>query len=84
MMLILLLIVLVLLLGPLRPWSARHWAFLASIGLGALSGWVLGCVIMRFCGSLTFLPLLGAVVGAWELGSVGPSILRKIDNDGKE
>ena len=80
-----LLIVVVLVLGPLRPWIGRHWALLASVLLGAAFGWIMGALVTGTCSaSVPWLPLAWAVVGAIALGRVGPAWLRKIQKDGKE
>lgn len=74
----------VLLLGPLRRWFGRHWAFLASATGGALFGLVLGALVLRTCGGPAYLPLLWGAVGAIALGHRGPSVLRRIERDGRD
>jgi len=84
MTVVLLIIAFALLLGPLRPWSARHWALLTSLLVGAFLGWTIGSAIAAFCRHLWYMPALGTLLGAWELAAIGPGILRRIDKDGKE
>ena len=81
---LLLIILLVLLLGPLRLWIGRHWAFFISLVAGAVFGWVLGAMILGTCGGPAFLPIAWALVGAIALGRSGPAWLRKIERDGKD
>ena len=77
--------VIVLLLGPLRHWLGRHWAFLTSVAVGAALGLVLGGVLMaRTGGTIPYLPLVFAAIGAAALGQEGPTWLRKITKDGKD
>lgn len=77
--------VVVLLLGPLRPWVGRHWAFLGSTILGGALGLLAGAWALGACGaSIPFLPLLWALVGAIALGRAGPAWLRKIAQDGRK
>jgi len=79
------LVLFVLLLGPLRPWVARHWALLLSILAGAGGGFMVGALVLRSSGGgadLAMLPLLGALIGAVVLGDVGPAWLRRIEKDG--
>ena len=76
--------VIVLLLGPLRHWVGRHWAFLISIIAGAAFGFLMGAWAMARSGhSYPGLPLLWALVGAIAAGRVGPAVLRRIERDGK-
>ena len=76
--------VVVLLIGPLRPWVGRHWAFLVSAVLGGGLGFLAGAWVLGTCGtSVPFLPLLWAAVGAIALGRAGPAWLRRISNDGR-
>lgn len=76
--------VIVLLLGPLRHWVGRHWAFLVSIIAGAALGSFMGAwVIARSGSSYPGLPLLFALIGAIAAGRVGPAVLRQIERDGK-
>jgi len=80
----LLIVGLILFLGPLRRWAGRHWAFLTSVALGALCGWILGAVVFGMCGGNPIVPLLWAIVSAVAFARVGPAVLRKIDKDGKD
>lgn len=81
---LLLVITVLLLLGPLRRWVGRHWAFLLSVIAGGAFGLLLGAWVVGTCGSShAGLPLLWAVVGAIAAARVGPSILRDIEKDGK-
>lgn len=82
---LILIAVTVLLLGPLRPWVGRHWAFLLSVTAGAGFGWALGSWVLATCGGrIPYLPLAWAVVAAAALAGAGPAWLRKIERDGKE
>ena len=81
---LLLIVVVVLLVGPLRPWVGRHWAFLISMVAGAVFGWVLGAVVIGRRGGPAFLPLVSAVICAIALGRSGPAWVRKIERDGKD
>ena len=84
MKLLLLIPVLVLLLGPLRPWVGRHWSFLLSIFIGAVAGFVIGTKMNGDLGhAFPAAPLIGALIGAAAIGHIGPSILRNIERDGK-
>lgn len=77
-------IVIVILLGPLRRWTGRHWAFLVSVLAGAAFGFFAGAFVMAKAGcSFAGLPLLWALVGAIAAGRVGPAVLRQIQKDGK-
>ena len=76
-------VVLVLLLGPLRPWAGRHWAFLTSVALGIGSGYLLGTFLTRY-GLPALTPVLGALAGAVALGDSLPVILRQIEKDGRD
>jgi hypothetical protein len=78
--------IILLLLGPLRPWVGRHWAFLLCTMAGAVCGFMVGALILSSSGgglSLAVLPLLGALAGAIVIGDVGPAWLRRIEKDGK-
>ena len=80
----LLVILVILLLGPLRPWVGSHWALLFSITAGAVIGLFIGAYITAQCGSsYAWLPFVGALIGAATAGKVGPEWLRKIETDGK-
>lgn len=73
-------------LGPLRPWVGRHWALLISVIAGALFGFVLGAFALATGGtdhSIVPLPLLWGLIGAIAVGRVGPAWLRHIEKDGK-
>jgi hypothetical protein len=74
--------VLVLLFGPLRPWVGRHWAFLLSIIAGGAFGFFLG--LLAVGPSCPFLPFLWGLVGAIAAARTGPSILRKLQKDGRD
>ena len=77
-------ILVILLLGPLRLWFGRHWAFLFSTVTGAVIGLFIGGYIAGQCGpSYAWLPLVGALIGAAIAGSKGPIWLRDIEKDGK-
>ena len=76
--------IIVLLLGPLRPWLGRHWAFLLSVIAGTIGGLFVAGLVMRSSGRATpALPLLFAIVGAIAAGQAGPAWLRRIQKDGK-
>jgi uncharacterized membrane protein len=81
--LLLIILVIVILLGPLRKWVGRHWAFLFSIFAGAIAGFVIGTILTGF-GAPSFTPLLGAIACAIECGQWGPELLRHIEKDGKQ
>lgn len=82
MKLLLIIFVIVILLGPLRKWAGRHWAFLFSVCTGAIAGFILGTILTRF-GAPPITPLLGTIAFAVESGRLGPEILRHIEKDGK-
>ena len=84
MRLLLIIILLALLFGPLRPWVGRHWAFLVSIVAGAVFGFVLGALVIGSGGGPAFLPVLWALVGAAAFAHGGPAILRHIGKDGRK
>lgn len=78
--------IIILLLGPLRPWVGRHWAFLLCTMAGAVCGFLLGALLLISSGGhqgFAVLPLLGALIGAIVIGDVGPAWLRHIEKDGK-
>lgn len=78
-------VVIVLLLGPLRPWIARHWAFLVSVFGGAAIGFFWGSFIMyKLNYHVAGLPLASALIVAIAAGQYGPAILRRIEGDGKD
>jgi hypothetical protein len=83
MKLLLVIIVITMLLGPLRHWAGRHWAFLVSVVGGAIAGFVLGAILTRF-GAPAVTPLVGAIAVAIECGQLGPELLRQIEKDGKK
>jgi hypothetical protein len=83
MKLLLIILVIVILLGPLRKWAGRHWAFLFSAFAGAITGFAIGTILTRF-GAPPFTPLLGAIAFAIEGGWLVPEILRHIEKDGKQ
>jgi Mg/Co/Ni transporter MgtE len=83
MKLLLLVVVIIILFGPLRPWVGRHWAFLISVAGGAIAGFVIGAILTGF-GAPVFTPLLGAIVFAVECGQLGPAWFREIEKDGKK
>ena len=77
----------VTLLGPLRRWVGRHWAFLLSTIAGAALGFVLGAWVLALGGggsSAAALPLLWGLVGAIAVGRAGPAWLRHMEKDGKD
>lgn len=81
---LLVIIVIVILLGPLRRWTGRHWAFLLSVMAGAAFGFLAGLFVIAKAGcSFPGLPLLWALVGAIAAARVGPAVLRHIERDGK-
>jgi peptidoglycan/LPS O-acetylase OafA/YrhL len=75
--------VIVLLLGPLRHWAGRHWAFLVSLIGGATAGFILGSILIKF-GAPTYVPLLAAIIFAVECARFGPEMLRDIEKDGRK
>ena len=81
----LLIVILLLLCGPLRPWLGRHWALLLSVIGGAIGGVLFAGFVMHTSGRATpALPLLSAIVGAIAAGQAGPAWLRRIQKDGKD
>jgi CHASE2 domain-containing sensor protein len=77
-------VLVVMLLGPLRPWIGRHWALLLSTITGAVIGLFIGGYIAAQCGSsYAWLPLVGALIGAASTGNAGAEWLRHIEKDGK-
>jgi hypothetical protein len=84
MKLLLVIMVLVLLFGPLRRWAGRHWALLLSTSAGAVIGLFIGGFITAKCGpAYGWLPLAGALTGAFVAIGLGPKWLRDIERDGK-
>jgi len=78
-------IVIVLLLGPLRPWIARHWAFVVSVFTGAVFGFFWASFVMSKLGCLVpGLPLMSALIVSIAASRAGPALLRKIEKDGKD
>ena len=81
---LLIILVTVLLIGPLRRWAGRHWAFLTSASFGAVFGYVVGSVLLAMSPTIPSLaPLVGAIVCGIEAGLAGPAWLRHIERDGK-
>jgi len=81
---ILAIVVILMLLGPLRPWFGRHWAFLLSIVGGAVFGFVWAAFVLSKVGySHPFVPLFSGIIVAIATGRYGPAILRRIERDGK-
>lgn len=81
---ILAIIVIVTLLGPLRPLVARHWAFLLSVFGGAVFGYFWASFVMsKLNYHVAGLPLASAVIVAIAAGRYGPAIFRRIERDGK-
>ncbi len=85
MRLLLLIGAIVLLLGPLRPWFGRHWAFLLSVTAGAVGGFICGVFAIHMTGIAQpwVLPAC-VVIGAIAAGGSGPEWLRHIEKDGKK
>jgi len=78
-------VLLILLVGPLRPWFKKHWAFILSVTFGAVTGWVLGCFVAGHANPPNqYLPLIWSLVMACACGNGGPRILRQIQKDGKD
>ena len=74
----------IIMLGPLRRWTGRHWAFLISVFGGAVFGYFWASFIMSKVGySVPGLPLLAALIASIAAGRAGPAILRQIEKDGK-
>ena len=77
-------VVVVMLLGPLRPWVARHWGFLLSVAGGAVFGYFWAVFILsKLNYHVAGLPLASALIVAIATGQYGPAILRRIERDGK-
>ena len=77
-------VVTVLMLGPLRRWAGRHWAFLLSLVLGWTVGYGAGTFLVRRFGvNFPYLPLLWGLVGAAFFATGGLAVLRRIEQDGK-
>jgi len=78
-------VLVVMLLGPLRPWFGRHWAFLFSVIFGAIVGWILAAIVVIKTGPQNpLLPWAWSIVLALACGYSGPAWLRKIGKDGKD
>ena len=77
-------VIIVLLLGPLRPWVGRHWALLISVTAGAMFGWILGTIVIAQSGTPPFMALLWSVVAAIAFGGSCPAWLRKLAGDGRD
>jgi hypothetical protein len=71
----------VLLCGPLRPWARRHWTLLVSLPIGALAGGWLGSYLAARLTNMPFLPLAGALIGAFAAVIEGPAALRRWLNE---
>ena len=71
-------------LGPLRPWFARHWAFLFSVaGRAAFGYFWTAFILSKLNYHVAGLPLASALIAAIAAGQYGPAILRRIQRDGK-
>ena len=81
---LILIVVVVLVLGPLRRWTGRHWAFLLCVTAGAVIGFVIGSVLLAFAPLPPYVPLLSALLWAVALGGEGPACLRRIERDGRQ
>jgi len=82
---ILAVVVVVLLLGPLRRWVGRHWAFLISVFGGAAFGFFWASFVMSKLGcSVPGLPLISALIVSIAASRAGPALLRQIERDGKD
>lgn len=82
---ILAVVVVVLLLGPLRRWIGRHWAFLISVFGGAAFGFFWASFVMSKLGcSVPGLPLMSALIVSIAASRAGPALLRQIERDGKD
>ncbi len=85
MRLLLLLGLLVLMCGPLRPWVGRHWALLISVIVGAGLGLLAAAWVMATTGQVyPHLTWLFAALGAIACGKEGPAVLRHLQKDGKD
>lgn len=81
---ILAVIVIVTLLGPLRPLVAGHWAFLLSVFGGAVFGYFWALFVMsKLNYHVAGLPLASALIVAIAASRYGPAILRQTERDGK-
>lgn len=73
-----------IMLGPLRRWVGRHWAFLISVCGGAAFGYLWASFVMSKVGySVPGLPMLAALIASIAAGRLAPVILRQIERDGK-
>jgi len=81
---LILIVVVVLVLGPLRRWTGRHWAFLLCVAAGAIIGFVIGSVLLAFSPLPPYVPLLSAAFWAVALGREGPAWLRHMEKDGRQ
>jgi hypothetical protein len=82
---VLAIVVIVLLLGPLRRWIGRHWAFLISVFGGAAFGFFWASFVMCKLGcSVPGLPLMSALIVSIAASRAGPALLRQIERDGKD
>ena len=74
----------VLLLGPLRKWAGRHWAYLVSVTIGTIAGLAVGAWHVRTAGAPAHHGLLFVLVFALGVGHGLPGLLREIEKDGKK
>lgn len=81
---LLLVALVVLLLGPLRRWVGRHWAFLLSVVAGAVFGSIAGAFMVTKLEAPPITSLFSALICAIAAGRSGPSLLREIEKDGRD
>jgi hypothetical protein len=78
-------VLVVLFLGPLRPWAGRHWAALLASAVGAVAGWRLGAYLVGYARlDMPYVPPLMAVIFASALAAGWAPALRNLAKDGKE
>ena len=80
---LLLIALIVLLLGPLRPWFGRHWAVIVSLTAGTVFGLMAGAMYVGHCGAPAWMALVTTLIFASAALYYGPPWLRKIQKDGK-
>ncbi len=83
MYLLIMIFLFVLLLGPLRSWFVRHWAFTTSLILGAIIGFIAGEYIITRYDAPRYLQLITTITAVLVFIEQCPELLRHIEKDGK-